>query len=69
MHDKYTYSALVDKMHEYHESQLVVADVLGISDLTLRNKLSGKTDWTIGEIETLCKHYNTNYYELFRKEK
>lgn len=65
---KYVYSNIIKAIEEKHETQRKIADVLGITDVGLRFKLSAKYDWTIGEIETLCKHFNKDYYELFKKE-
>lgn len=38
-----------------------VAEVLGISDMTLRNKLGGKCDWTLNEIRLLAKALDMSY--------
>lgn len=68
MHKKYTYFVIPEQMTKHNETQMEVSELLGITDMTLRYKLAGKRDWTIGEIETLCQHYKMDYYELFRKE-
>lgn len=41
-----------------------VAKVLGISDMTLRNKLGGKCDWTLNEIRLLAKALDMSYQML-----
>lgn len=69
MAKRIVYLQLYNEIREHGETQTSVAELLGISLQTMGFKLTGKYDWTIGEIETLCKHYNKNYYELFRKEK
>ncbi len=45
-----------------------VAKLLGMSKSTFFNKLAGVTDWSIGEIETLCEHYDKDYYYLFHED-
>lgn len=45
-----------------------VAKLLGMSKSTFFNKLAGVTEWSIGEIETLCKHYDKDYYYLFHTD-
>lgn len=68
MHERYPYFTIVRKMHENHESQKKLAAIIGIGDLSLRNKLAGRVEWSIGEIEKLCEHYNMDFYELFKRD-
>lgn len=65
---KYVYSNIIKAIEEKQETQRKVANILGITDVALRFKLSAKYEWTKGEIDTLCKHFNKNYYELFKKD-
>lgn len=65
---KYVYSNIIKAMEENNETQRKTANILGITDVALRFKLSAKYEWTIGEIETLCKHFKKSYYELFKKD-
>lgn len=64
----YKYSKLVKEMKRNKESQRSLSKILGISENSVRNKLSGRNEWTIGEIETLCDYFKKDYYELFGKE-
>lgn len=64
----YKYSNLVKEMKKKKESQRSISRILGITENSVRNKLSGRNDWTIGEIETLCDYFKKDYYELFGKE-
>jgi len=66
--NKYKYPKVLEEMKKHKESQIEISEVLGISDMTLRKKLAGITDWTITEIEILCKHYKVNFNKLFKKE-
>ena len=68
MAKKYKYFTLQTEMLKNKESHEDIGRILGISANSVRNKLNDKNQWTINEIDTLCKHYNKNYYELFVKE-
>ena len=68
MAKKILYFTLQLEMLRKGETQTDLAKLIGITQETVSNKLTGKTQWNIGEIDTLCKHYNKNYYELFDKE-
>ena len=68
MAKKVLYPTLQLEMLKRGESQKDLALVVGTTQQTISSKLSGKTQWTIGEIDALCKYYNKNYYELFDKE-
>lgn len=65
---KYKYSKLTLEMKNNKATQKHLSEILGITDVSFRKKLAGKTDWTIGEIETLCDYFKRDYYELFGKE-
>ena len=65
---KYKYSKLVCEMESSKTTQKHLGEILGITDVSVRFKLSGKQEWTIGEIETLCEYFKKDYYELFGKE-
>lgn len=56
------------EMMKKHEIGEDVAKILGISKSSFFKKLAGVTEWSIGEIETLCKHYDKDYYYLFHMD-
>lgn len=60
------YPNLMAEMLRNREDQSDLALLLQVNRITINHKLSGKTDWTIGEIERICEHYDKNYYELFK---
>lgn len=64
---KITYPELIGEMAKHGDNQKKLAELLGITNASVCRRLSGKSKWTIGEIDILCKHYNKNYHELFRK--
>ena len=57
---------LLSEMARRGESQEELARVLGMSRSTLYMRMTGKVEWTIGDIERLCEHYNKDYYQLFK---
>ena len=68
MTQRSVYLNLLKEMTRNGEKKQDICNLLNISYLTLQKKLAGITQWTIGDIETLCKHYKRDYYELFEKE-
>lgn len=64
----YKYSNLVKEMKVNKVSQRKLSKILEIHENSVRKKLDGKTEWTIGEIEALCDYFKKDYYELFGKE-
>lgn len=64
----YKYSNLVEEMKNKKETQRSLSKIIGVNENSVRNKLAGRTSWTIGEIETLCDYFKKDYYELFGKE-
>jgi hypothetical protein len=65
---EYKYLNLFYEMRKNKEFLKDVAELLDVTPQTISAKLAGEHDWTIGEIETLCEHYNKDYYELFKKD-
>lgn len=60
------YPNLAAEIARKGETQQELANLLGISRPTVCYKLQGKVDWTIGEIEILCEHFQKDYYQLFK---
>ena len=60
------YPNLEVEMSRNGDTQKKLADLLNITQQTVSKKLAGKVDWTIGEIEIICEHYNKDYYQLFK---
>ena len=57
---------LLAEMARRGETQETIAKLLGLTRATISRKLSGKIEWTIGEIEILCEYYGKDYYQLFK---
>ena len=68
MSKQFKYFTLQIEILKNKETYEKVSKLLGISSVSLRNKLDAKTEWTISEIDALCSHYKMDYYELFKKE-
>lgn len=64
---KILYPELIGEMAKHGDTQKTLAKLLGISHLTVCRKFAGKSEWTINEVDNICKHYNRDYYELFKK--
>lgn len=60
------YPKLEVEMSRNGDTQKSLAEILNITPQTVLKKLSGIREWTIGEIEIICEHYNKDYYELFK---
>ena len=60
------YPNLVAEMAKNGDTQISLGKVIGLAKVTMCLKMSGKTEWTISEIDKICEHYKKNYYELFK---
>lgn len=62
---------IVNQMNKHNERLKDIADLLDLTDIsTISKKLSGDISWTFSDVEILCKHYNMDFWKLFkRKEK
>lgn len=63
---KVTYPGLVGEMARRGDTQETLANLLGITRSAISRRLSGKIEWSIGEIDKICEHYEKDYYELFK---
>lgn len=57
---------LVGEMAKRGENQKTLAILLNCHRSTISKKLSGKVEWSIGEVERICEHYGKDYYQLFK---
>ena len=63
------YPEIVKQMKLHKQNLHDVAVLLEIPNISqVSRRLSGKVEWTLGEVEILCKYYNIDFWELFRKE-
>lgn len=60
------YLKLRAEMVLHSETSSDLSKIIGISSVSLINKLNGKTPFTITEIEKICEHYQKGYYDLFQ---
>lgn len=64
---KVKYPELAGEMAKHGDTQETLAKILGITYASVSRRLSGRIEWSISEIDKLCKHYKKDYYELFKK--
>lgn len=60
------YPGLVGEMARRGEDQQTLAKLLNTSQASISRKLSGKVDWSFGDIDILCEYFNRDYYYLFK---
>ncbi len=65
---KVKYPELVGEMARHGDTQRTLGKVLGLTYSAIWRRITGKTEWSISEIDKICEYYNKNYYELFKKE-
>lgn len=59
------YPGLVAVMASRGETHASLGKVLNLSTSAVTRRISGETEWSLGEIRTICNHYRKSYYELF----
>ena len=60
---------IVNQMNLHNEKLQDMVNLLGFKELSqISRRLSGEVQWTIGEVEILCKHYNIDFWELFKRK-
>ena len=64
---KAKYPELAGEMRKHGDTQKTLATLLKLPRASISRRLSGETEWSIGEIEKICRYYGKNYYELFKK--
>lgn len=68
MMSKSIFPEITKRMNKRNEKQQDIAKLLQVDPSQISRKLTGYIDWSIDEIRILCKHYNTKFEKLFRKE-
>lgn len=65
---KVLYPELVGEMAKRGETQKSLAKVLETTPSAVWRRLTGRTEWTIGEVDKICEYFGKDYYELFKKK-
>lgn len=65
---RYKYSRIIMELYNREETQKELGIILGISSVAFRKKMLGEIQWKKREIDTLCKHFNLTYEELFKED-
>ena len=62
---------IVNQMKLRGEKLLDMVKLLGYKEKSqVSRRLSGEIEWSLGDIEIICEHYDMDFYKLFkRKEK
>ena len=60
------YPELAAEMVRCGETQKDLAKVLGITNVSLSRKMTGKADFYLEEVVKICNHYKKDYYTLFK---
>ena len=60
------YPELASELARRGLTQKELAQYLGVNQGTISKKMAGKTEWTIGEIDTICDYFGKDYYQLFK---
>ena len=60
---------IVNQMKKRNQTLKDVKDLLGLADVSqVSKRLSGKLQWSIGDVEILCKYYNIDFWKLFKRK-
>lgn len=60
---------VVNQIKKHNETLQDVADILGLNYASqITRRLRGEVEWTIGDVEILCKHYDMDFWELFKRK-
>ena len=60
---------IVNQMKQRNETLKDLVELLGLKHLSqVSRRLSGEVEWTIGDVEILCKHYDIEFWELFKRK-
>ena len=63
------YPEIVNQMKKKNEKLGNLVKLLELKNISqVSRRLTGENEFTLGEAEILCKHYNIDFWELFRKE-
>lgn len=57
---------LLVEMVKSGEKQKELGNLLGLTNASISRKLSGKTEWSLKEVDAICEHYGKDYKELFK---
>ena len=60
------YPGLAVEMARHGETQETLAEMLDLSVSAFNRRMNGKVEWTIHEIDKVCRHYGKSYEEIFK---
>ena len=65
---KIVYPNLVKELIDRNETQEILGKAIGLSKTSVNYKFTGRVEWSISEIEKVCKYFGKDYYELFKRD-
>lgn len=65
---EYAYPNLIIEMDKKGDSFEHLAQILGLTQTTIINKVYGRTKFKLLETEKICSYYKKDYEELFKGE-
>ena len=66
---KAKYPVIREELKRRGETLKDLEDVLHIDKSNIGLRVRGLREWTIGEAESLCKHFEKDIWELFKENK
>lgn len=63
---KKMYPGLRAEMSRNGDTQDSLAKEMNLTKATVNHRITGKSEWTIKDIEFFCNKYKKDYYELFK---
>lgn len=65
---KKKYPELAAEMAKRGDTQKVIGELLNLPSGSITRRLAGEIEWSISEINKICKYYQKSYEELFKEE-
>lgn len=65
--EKPKYPNLAAEIVKNGDTNKSIANLIGINYNALWRRLTGRTDWSITEIEKICNYYKKTFEELFKR--
>lgn len=62
------YPNLLAEMARRGETRRTIAKLIKSTPPTVSKKMLGQSAWKMKEIDILCKHYETEYHVLFKRQ-
>ena len=64
---KIRFPELIGEIAKRGDTQRALAKRLGLSYGAVWRRMSGRTEWSVDEINKVCEYYGKDYNELFKQ--